>query len=50
MCYPQIDRYAASATDLFKMMVKGGNGGDNGRTAFKKRIEWAQDVVFGKEK
>jgi len=46
----QIDRYAASATDLFKMMLEGGNGGDDEQTAFKKRIEWAQDVVFGKEK
>lgn len=46
----QIDRYAASATELFKMMLKGGNGGDDEQTAFKKRIEWAQDVVFGKEK
>ena len=46
----QIDRYAASATELFKMMLKGGNGGDDEQTALKKRIEWAQDVVFGKEK
>ncbi|KAF8811025.1 hypothetical protein BYT27DRAFT_6470937 [Phlegmacium glaucopus] len=46
----QIDRYAASATELFKMMLEGGNGGDKEQTAFKKRIEWAQDVVFGKEK
>jgi prephenate dehydrogenase (NADP+) len=46
----QIDRYAASATELFKMMLEGGNGGDDKQTAFKKRIEWAQDVVFGKEK
>ena len=46
----QIDRYAASATELFKMMLEGGNGGDDEKIAFKKRIEWAQDVVFGKEK
>jgi prephenate dehydrogenase (NADP+) len=46
----QIDRYAASATELFKMMLEGGNGGDNERKAFQKRIEWAQDIVFGKEK
>jgi len=45
----QIDRYAASATELFKMMLEGGNGGDEERRTFKKRIEWAQDVVFGKE-
>ena len=46
----QIDRYAASATELFKMMLEGGNGGDEERKAFQRRIEWAQDVVFGKEK
>lgn len=46
----QIDRYAASATELFKMMLEGGNGGDNEKKAFQKRIEWAQDIVFGKEK
>jgi prephenate dehydrogenase (NADP+) len=45
----QIDRYAASATELFKMMLEGGNGGDEERRAFQKRIEWAKDVVFGKE-
>ena len=46
----QIDRYAASATELFKMMLQGRNGGDDEKAAFKKRIEWAQDIVFGKEK
>ena len=46
----QIDRYAASATELFKMMLEGGSGGEDQQIAFKKRIEWAQDVVFGKEK
>jgi prephenate dehydrogenase (NADP+) len=46
----QIDRYAASATELFKMMLEGGNGGDDKQIAFKKRIEWAQDVVFGQER
>ena len=46
----QIDRYAASATELFKMMLKGRSGGDDEQTAFRRRIEWAQDVVFGKEK
>lgn len=45
----QIDRYAASATELFKMMLEGGNGGDEERKVFQKRIEWAKDVVFGKE-
>ena len=46
----QIDRYAASATELFKMMLQGRNGGDDEKAVFKKRIEWAQDIVFGKEK
>ena len=43
----QIDRYAASATELFKMMLEGGNGGDEAKRKFKERIEWAQKVIFG---
>jgi len=46
----QIDRYAASATELFKLMLEGGTGGDEKQLALKKRIEWAQGVVFGKER
>ena len=44
----QIDRYAVSATELFKMMLQGRNGGDDEKAAFKKRIKWVQDIVFGK--
>ncbi|KAF8167568.1 prephenate dehydrogenase [Crassisporium funariophilum] len=46
----QIDRYAASCTELFKMMLEGGSGGDEEKRKFRKRIEWSQSVVFGKEK
>ena len=43
----QIDRFAASVTELFKMMLEGGNGGDEEKRKFKKRVEWARQVVFG---
>jgi len=43
----QIDRYAASATELFKMMLEGGNGGDMEKKKFRDRIEWGRKVVFG---
>ena len=43
----QIDRFAASVTELFKMMLEGGNGGDEEKRKFKERVEWARRVVFG---
>src|SRR6266540_954722 len=43
----QIDRFAASATELFKMMLEGGTGGDEEKRKFKERVEWARQVVFG---
>lgn len=43
----QIDRFAASATELFKMMLEGGTGGDEEKKKFKERVEWARQVVFG---
>jgi len=43
----QINRYAASATELFKMMLEGGSGGDEAKQRFKARIEWARETVFG---
>ncbi|KAF9474430.1 NAD(P)-binding protein [Pholiota conissans] len=45
----QIDRYAASATELFKMMLEAGNGGAEERRRFRERVEWAKRVVFGDE-
>jgi prephenate dehydrogenase (NADP+) len=43
----QIDRYATSVTELFKMMLEGGNGGDEEKRKFKERVEWARQAVFG---
>ncbi|KAF9529948.1 prephenate dehydrogenase [Crepidotus variabilis] len=43
----QIERYAASATELFKMMVEGGSGGDEPKRKFRERVEWARQTVFG---
>ncbi|KAF9473252.1 hypothetical protein BDN70DRAFT_886043 [Pholiota conissans] len=45
----QIDRYAASATELFKLMLEAGNGGAEERRRFRERVEWAKRVVFGDE-
>lgn len=59
----QIDQYAKSATELFKLMLEAGTGsaqgvsdsGGQGSTAderekrFKERIEWARKIVFGDE-
>ncbi|KAF8190796.1 prephenate dehydrogenase [Pholiota molesta] len=45
----QIYRYAASATELFKMMLEGGNGGAEEQRRFRERVEWARKVVFGDE-
>ncbi|KAJ3509809.1 hypothetical protein NLJ89_g5022 [Agrocybe chaxingu] len=36
----QIDRYAASATELFKLMLEGGGGGEEERRRFRERVEW----------
>jgi prephenate dehydrogenase (NADP+) len=46
----QIERYAASATDLFKMMLEGGSGGAEEQQKFRDRVEWARGVVFGDER
>ncbi|KAF4616696.1 hypothetical protein D9613_008603 [Agrocybe pediades] len=43
----QIERYASSATELFKMMLEGGNGGEEERRRFRKRVAWAKERVFG---
>jgi len=43
----QINRFAASVTELFKLMLEGGNGGDEEKHKFKARVEWARQVVFG---
>ncbi|KAG5716231.1 putative prephenate dehydrogenase [NADP+] [Termitomyces sp. T112] len=43
----QIDQYAKSATELFKLMLSGGSGGVEEEAQFRKRIEWGREVVFG---
>ncbi|KAF5326814.1 hypothetical protein D9619_004459 [Psilocybe cf. subviscida] len=43
----QIDRYAASASELFKLMLEGGNGGDEQKRKFRERVEWGRKAVFG---
>uniref|UniRef100_A0A8H8CH92 Uncharacterized protein n=1 Tax=Psilocybe cubensis TaxID=181762 RepID=A0A8H8CH92_PSICU len=43
----QIERYATSATELFKMMLEGGSGGEEAKRRFRERVEWARDMVFG---
>ncbi|KIK64959.1 hypothetical protein GYMLUDRAFT_39359 [Collybiopsis luxurians FD-317 M1] len=57
--HEQINQYAKSATELYKIMLEAGGGPVNGKTnqppkadserefALRKRIEWAQGVVFG---
>ncbi|KAF8065365.1 prephenate dehydrogenase [Lyophyllum atratum] len=43
----QIDQYAKSATELFKLMLSGGNGSTKEEAEFRKRVEWGREVVFG---
>lgn len=43
----QIDQYAKSTTELFKLMLSGGTGAEEDRKRFRERVEWGRDVVFG---
>jgi prephenate dehydrogenase (NADP+) len=43
----QIDQYASSATELFKLMIRGGSGEEEERKVFRERVLWAKSVVFG---
>jgi len=43
----QIDQYAKSATELFKLMLSGGNGSTQEEAEFRKRVEWGREIVFG---
>ncbi|KAJ6624502.1 hypothetical protein B0H10DRAFT_2006213 [Mycena sp. CBHHK59/15] len=43
----QIDQYAESATELFKLMLEG--GGEGGEKRFRERVEWAREIVFGED-
>lgn len=42
----QIDQYAQSATDLFKLMLAGGSSTTEEKK-FRERVEWGREVVFG---
>ncbi|EFI27473.1 prephenate dehydrogenase [Coprinopsis cinerea okayama7 len=43
----QIDQYAKSTSDLFKLMLKGGAGSQSAVKEFRERIQWARETVFG---
>ncbi|KAG6877194.1 hypothetical protein C0993_009511 [Termitomyces sp. T159_Od127] len=43
----QINQYAKSATELFKLMLSGGSGAVDEAAKLRKRIEWGREVVFG---
>ncbi|KAJ7217217.1 hypothetical protein GGX14DRAFT_602648 [Mycena pura] len=43
----QIDQYAESATELFKLMLQG--GAEGGEQRFRERVEWARSIVFGED-
>ncbi|KIL54306.1 hypothetical protein M378DRAFT_1058949 [Amanita muscaria Koide BX008] len=42
-----VKRYAKSATELFKLMLAGGNGTEEDKKAFGARVEWGGKVIFG---
>jgi prephenate dehydrogenase (NADP+) len=41
----QIDQFAESATELFKLMLQG--GAEGGERRLRERVEWARQIVFG---
>ncbi|KAJ7709536.1 prephenate dehydrogenase [Mycena rosella] len=43
----QIDQFAESATELFKLMLQG--GAEGGEQRFRERVEWARQTVFGED-
>lgn len=43
----QIDQYAKSATELFKLMLAGGSGAKEELKKFRERVEWGRETVFG---
>ncbi|KAF5378355.1 hypothetical protein D9615_008748 [Tricholomella constricta] len=43
----QIDQYAKSATELFKLMLAGGSGSEEEVAKLRKRVEWGRETVFG---
>ncbi|KAJ7685487.1 hypothetical protein DFH06DRAFT_44565 [Mycena polygramma] len=43
----QIDQFAESATELFKLMLQG--GAEGGEQRLRERVEWARQIVFGED-
>ncbi|KAJ7510185.1 prephenate dehydrogenase [Mycena galericulata] len=43
----QIDQFAESATELFKLMLQG--GAEGGEQRFRERVQWARQIVFGED-
>jgi prephenate dehydrogenase (NADP+) len=43
----QIDQYAKSATELFKLMLAGGSSVEEEPKKFRQHVEWGCEVVFG---
>ncbi|KAF8633209.1 hypothetical protein AX15_001476 [Amanita polypyramis BW_CC] len=43
----QVNQYAKSATELFKLMLAGGGGSEEHCRALNARVEWARKIVFG---
>lgn len=45
----QMDQFAKSTTELFKLMLAGGSGSGVEEAKFRERIEWARETVFGNQ-
>ncbi|KAJ3542742.1 hypothetical protein NMY22_g3400 [Coprinellus aureogranulatus] len=43
----QIEQYSRSATELFKLMLRGGAGDEAASKELRERVEWAKEEVFG---
>src|SRR5260221_14043197 len=43
----QIDQFAESATELFKLMLQG--TAEGGEQRLRERVEWARQIVFGED-
>ncbi|KAM6492009.1 hypothetical protein JOM56_012647, partial [Amanita muscaria] len=43
----QINQYTKSTTELFKLILAGGNGTEGDKKAFGARVEWGGKVIFG---
>ncbi|TEB26983.1 prephenate dehydrogenase [Coprinellus micaceus] len=43
----QIAQYSRSATELFKLMLRGGAGDGEAKEELRRRVEWAKEEVFG---